>query len=340
MRVVDEVSRGCDVLGPMENPHPELRVHWLRGGSCAVSVAGMWKRKFVAPIRSAQTLLLGLCLAVAGGCDKPEPAAAAPGGQGAVPAVPGAQADTVAFQYKAGTQSLKQNAKVTFVVSGGQSGEMAADFTALLGMSDAGGSIKVNYSVAELRDLKLTGALQPKPKGDEPADPSAKFKALTGASIVSVSGKVDKDKTKALPENAKHAPGMRQFVECFRLPELPEQPLAMGVPVTVEEEEEIDFMGGMKMPTESESIFTLVSVDDSTGKRLATIKVEGETSGALEHPQAGMISLESSEEHTLIFNLDDQVPVSITAEATQSMTFGSQGGAEFSYSLNGTYEPG
>lgn len=299
----------------------------------------MWKRKFVAPIRSAQTLLLGLCLAVAGGCDKPDTAPPAPGGDGATPAVPGAQA-AVAFQYKVGAQKLKQNAKVTFVVSGGQSGEMSADFTALLDMQDAGGAIKVNYSVAELRDLKLSGALEPKPKEGEATDPKEKFKALTGASIVSATGEVDKEKTKALPENAKQEPGMGQFIEFFRLPELPEKPLAMGVPVTVEEEEEIDFMGGMKMPTESESIFTLVSVDDSSGKRLATIKVEGETSGALEHPQAGMITLEAAEEHTLIFNLDDQVPVSVNAEATQSMTFGSQGGAEFTYSLQGTYEPG
>jgi len=300
----------------------------------------MWKRKFVAPIRSAQTLLLGLCLAVAGGCDKPNPAAPAPGGGGATPAVPGAQAEGVAFQYKVGAQKLKQNAKVTFVVAGGQSGEMSADFTALLDMSDVGGAIKVNYSVAELRDLKLSGALQPKPKEGENVDPSQKFRELTGAAIVSATGEVDKEKTKALPENAKQEPGMSQFTEFFRLPELPKKPLTMGVPVTVEEEEEIDFMGGMKMPTESESIFTLVSVDNSSGKRLATIKVEGETSGALEHPQAGMISLEAAEEHTLIFNLDDQVPVSIKAGATQSLTFGSQGAADFTYSLEGTYEPG
>ncbi len=298
----------------------------------------MSKRIFAANVHS---LLLGLCLATAGGCDKPAADNPAPGGDGGTPAVAAPAAGAITLTYKNAAHKLKQNSKVKFTVSGAQAGELNADFSAMLDVSDAGGDLKVAYSVAELRSLELTGALKPKAKdGAEAPDPAEKFKVLTGASIVSPTGKPDKDKTKALPENADHKPETAQFTTFFQLPELPEKPLSVGVPVTVEKEEDIDFMGGMKMPTESESIFTLVSVDDSSGKKLATVKIEGETSGALEHPQAGMISLDATEEHTLVFNLDDQVPVSVTAEATQAMTFGSQGGAEFSYTLNATYEPG
>ncbi len=298
----------------------------------------MLKSKCVACVH---TLLLGLCLAASGGCDKPTADNPPPGGGGAAPVDAPAASNTISLAYKTAAHKIKQSSQVKFNISGAQAGELSADFSALLDISDAGGSLKVAYSVLEVRALNLTGVLKPKPDKDGATpDPNAKLKALTGATIVSTTGEPDSDRTKALPENADNKPEMAQFTAFFQLPELPAKPLALNVPVTVESEEEVDFMGGMKMPTESETIYTLTAVDNSSGKKLATVKIEGTTSGAIEHPQAGTISLDAEEDRTLVFNLDDQIPVSVNGTASQALVFGSQGSAEFAFQLGATYEPG
>ncbi len=86
----------------------------------------------------------------------------------------------------------------------------------------------------------------------------------------------------------------------------------------------------------------MIKVDTSTGKRLAELKIESETSGAKELSQGGrsmLISLDATSESTVVFNLDDQVPVRYNLEATQNFSFGSQGSGETRINFEATYSP-
>ena len=258
----------------------------------------------------------------------------------------------VVLRYKPGPTKIKEDLKVSFVASGGgQGGEMKADITGILDVSDASpDKLRVAFSILDVRQFELTGGMKPTPKDGKPVpDLNAKLKEAKGARIIDLLGETDKAATKALPENAAKKEGappdeldMSSFGSFLGLPsELPKDGLVEGKPVKVSKEEKENVFG-LEIDMETETTYTLVKVDNSSGKRLAEIRIESESSGAKEMAQGGkniMLSLDVTSESTLIFNLDDQLPVKNTLASTQNFSAGSEGGGEFRVNLDATYAP-
>lgn len=296
-------------------------------------------RRLVAPA------LLALLALSAPACKKaPEAGTAGPGG--AAPTGDGAL-----LRYKAAPVKLKEALQVSFVATGGGAGgEMKADVTGLLDITTTGADkLKVAYSMLEVRAFDLTGQMKPEPKDGQPVpDLKAKLQEAKGARIVDLLGDADKDATKALPENKKPEGDkadpydMSSFGAFLGLPpEMPKDPLPEGKPVKVKKEEKESLFGQLEIDMETETTYTLVKVDSSSGKRVAEIKIDSESSGANEIRQGSqsvMVSLDVTSEGTVWFNLDDQIPVRSHLESTQAFSAGPQGG-DFRIIIDATYEP-
>lgn len=323
----------------------------LRGPAGAVSVRAMLRRL----LRPSLALVLLTTASVAGtsGCKKaPDAGTAGPGGTGAGPT----QAGGTVLRYKTAPTKLKETIKVTFTLSGQQSGEFKVDATGLLDVSDAGnGKLRLNYSVLEVRQLDATGAVKPQPKDGQPApDLKAELLAGKGAKIIDLMGEIDEDATKALPENAKKAAEKDKEKEgegggfggnlasFLGLPSgLPTEGLTPGTPWKTKKEEK-ENLGPIAVDMEVDLTYTLVKIDNSSGKRLAELKIESEASGAKELSQGGqnmMISIDSNAESTIVFNLDDQIPVSAHIEVTQAGSYGNFGSGETRIVIDASYEP-
>lgn len=298
------------------------------------------------PLRALLVVSLGLALggpslATLSGCGKK-----ADGGGTTTPGDgPGggaAQGQGTALRYAPGAVKLKQSTTVSLTVSGGQSGSMKADLVGVLDVSgSAADKLKVAYSIAEVRDFTLSGVLAPKPKeGEAPKDLKAELAKAAGAEIIDLRGVTDEAATKALPENKREAESISDSVgEFLGLPQLPEPALAPGVAVKKEKEDTVALGGSLKIPVDEESTYTLVKISDEGGKKIAEIKFESESSGAVDAPQGGgMITVDSASEGTIFFNLDDKVPVRMHVEQTQNFAFGDQGG-ETQIVIDATYEP-
>jgi hypothetical protein len=226
---------------------------------------------------------------------------------------------------------------------------MKSDFSGLLDIKPQGADkLRVDYSVTDVRAFELTGNMNAKPKDGKPApDYKAKFLTAKGALIVDLLGDTDKAATKALPENAPKKEGtedefdMSGFGSFLGLPpELPKDGLVEGKPLKVSKEEKENVFG-LEIDMETETTYTLVKIDSSSGKRVAEIKIESESSGAKEMPGR-------QEHHALdrrllrgdpLFNLDDQLPVRSHIESTHQLQRRREGGGEFRVVMDATYEP-
>ncbi len=277
-------------------------------------------------------------------CKKSADTAVADGGGGA-PVAGG-----VTLRYKSAPLKLKENLTVDFTLSGGQTGGMKADMTGLLDITPSGAErLRVGFSVLEVRALDFLGAMKPEPKDGKPVpDFKANMLAAKGARIVDLLGDADKAATKALPENAPKKEGepvdendMSSFGSFLGLPsDMPKDGLVEGKPVKVSKEDKESFFG-IEIDMEVETTYTLVKVDNSSGKRIADIKIESESSGAKEMSMGGqtrMFSVEVASESLVVFNLDDQLPVRSHIESTSSFSAGQEGG-ETRVVMDATYEP-
>lgn len=269
---------------------------------------------------------------------------AGPGGGGG-----GEVAGGIDIRYKAGAFKLKQDAKFQLKISSPQGVQEAAiDLTGLLDVTEAGaGKLKVAFSVAEVRDVKLSDNFMPKPKeGEAPLDVKASLLAAKGAEVVDLKGDTDKEATKALPETAanKELKDAEAFGVGFASgflglpPQLPPQPLAEGTPFKTSEQKKQPTPMGLELDMDTTTTFTLLKIDSSSGKRIAEIKFESESSGAREE-RGMMISAEVASEGMIHFNLDDQIPVSLTLGSTYSMVFGTQGEAELRTTIESNFTP-
>ncbi len=295
----------------------------------------------------------GLATATAslGGCKKSGDSASPDGGGGSSGGGQTAGGGNL-LRYKPAATKLKENLNVSFsITGGGQAASMKADITGLLDISPSGAErLRVGFSVLEVRALELTGGMKPEAKDGKPApDAKASLLAATGARIVDLLGDTDKDATKALPENQKKPEGKEDEVDMSSFgsflglpPEMPKDGLVEGKPLKVSKEEKENFFGGMEIDMETETTYTLVKIDSSSGKRIADIKVESESSGAKELSQGGksmMISVDIASEATIVFNLDDQIPVRAHIESTTNFSAGTEGGGESRIVMDATYEP-
>lgn len=315
----------------------------LRGPARTVSVRAMLLRRLL-PSSFALALLTA-----ASACKKaPEAGTDGPGGGGG--AAGATQSGTV-LRYKAGPAKLKQTVKASFSASGdGGGGEAKVDLTGLLDVSPSGADkLKIAYTVLEVRQVDLTGSMKPEVKEGQPApDVKADVQAAKGARIVDLRGDEDKAATKGLAENAKSEKdkggGAGGMVGAFLglPPEMPKDGLAEGTPVKEHKEETTTIFGGIEIDMEIDTTYTLVKVDSSSGKRLAEVKIESEASGAKELAQGGqsmMLALDVTSEAVVVFNLDDQLPVSVKQQSTQAISAGPQGSFEIRFNSESSYEP-
>jgi hypothetical protein len=290
-------------------------------------------------------LSLAACKKTADTADAANPDAGGPGGS--TPAAGG-----IVLRYKPAATKLKENLNVSFTnTGGGQTGGMKSDFSGLLDIKPQGADkLRVDYSVTDVRAFELTGNMNAKPKDGKPApDYKAKFLTTKGALIVDLLGDTDKAATKALPENAPKKEGTEDEFDVSGFgsflglpPELPKDPLVEGKPLKVSKEEKQNFFGAFEIDMETETTYTLVKIDSSSGKRVADIKVESESSGAKELSQGGqtmMLSIDTSSEASFSVNLDDMLPVRSHIESTTNFNAGAQGGGETRVVMDATYEP-
>ena len=275
------------------------------------------------------------------GCKKNADSIPADGSSGGGEVAGGTQ-----LRYKPGDYKLKQDAKLTFKASSPQGVQEASlDVSGLLTVSPSGADrFKVAFTVSDVRQLDFSKEMLPKPKeGETAADPKTAMLAATGASIRDLRGETVEDATKALPENAglDKKEGVTAMVTSFAFgvfgpPELPEKTLVEGAPVKVSEQKEEAFFG-LKIPMDSTSTYTLIKIDASSGKRIAEVKYEAESSGAREEGKQ-MLTVDVNTEGTILFNLDDQLPVSRKGRQTTNISAGDMN-AEIANTFEATYAP-
>ena len=271
--------------------------------------------------------------------------------------------DGVALRYAAQPVKLEQIGQFdSNVRARGDYNEIAAKYTVGLELAPAGDKVKVMWSFADIDALDLKGSLAPKPGAEDPK--AAMLRLGKGAYLVDLRGEVDEDGSKTLPENdarRKEVDALKKQAEeaekagkpfeapvlaimqtiraMVSLPELPEAGLLVGKAVVSKTEEEVQlYEGGPKMPTETETTYTLVKIDTSGTKRIAEVQFESVTSGAAE-TQMGMLSLDSTTEGTMLFDIDGHIPVSIDLTSSQAFSSGSEQMFESTTMIKSTFEP-
>jgi hypothetical protein len=130
------------------------------------------------------------------------------------------------------------------------------------------------------------------------------------------------------------------FEGVFQLPTLPEAALEVGKEVKVQEEDTVPLGGdgGPKLPIDSESVFRLVKIDETGGRRLAEVEFSIEASGATEM-QGGMLVVDQTSEGSFVFDLTTNAPVRLDLTSSQTFSFGDNG-QEVTTIISSEYQPG
>ncbi len=264
----------------------------------------------------------------------------APGDGGAGAADPAS--GEVVLRYKVGAGKLSQAGKFDLNTSGGgQFGVATIEYTAILELEPQGDKLKVAWSLADIGKLEAKGMFEDTEGGE---DPKAFLVAeAKGAFLIDELGKLDEKASEGLPENAvrrarfekleadakaaggepKTSAGVKILAladSMVALPDVPKAGLVVGKPVTIEEEEDSE-MGGIVLPSETETTYTLVKIDASGGARIAELQIEAVTSGAAEVP-GGMLTVDMTTEGSMLFDIDAGLPVSYELTRSQSFAFG------------------
>ncbi len=267
----------------------------------------------------------------------------------------------IELRYGAAAAKLKQNGSIDMNTSGsGQFGQAAMEYSALLEFSPSGDKLKVVWSFADIGKLDLQGMFKDDGGGDTKSVLVAQGK---GAFLVDRRGELDEKATEGLAENTARREHFKKLGEeakanggkppagagaaqilaladaMIALPDLPKDPIAIGKTVVEEEQAETELGGsGVMMPTDTETKYTLVKIDDSGGQRIAELQVEQSTSGASEM-QGGMISLEGTIEGSILFDVDAGLPVSYKFTRSTMISFG-QNSFETTMMMQASFEKG
>lgn len=253
-----------------------------------------------------------------------------------------AAAGEVVLRYTLAAGKLSQAGKFDLnTTGGGQFGVATLEYTAALEMAPQGDKLKVAWALLEIGKLEAKGMFEDTEGGE---DPKAFLVAEgKGAFLVDAFGKLDEKASEGLPENAarrarfekleadakaaggevKTGSGIKILAladSMVAFPDLPKVGLVVGKPVVVEEEEDSE-MGGIVLPSETETTYTLVKIDDSGGSRIAEVQIEAVTSGAAEVP-GGMLTVDMTTEGSMLFDIDGGLPVSYELTRSQSFAFG------------------
>jgi hypothetical protein len=289
-------------------------------------------------------LAASVLLALAAGCEK-KSSLEVPGHDGADGAgatTQGPKAGTT-LRYEARPSKYRQKATWEMTQRGaGNYAEVALELSADIDVAQQSDRLKVVWAVVGVDKLDLKGALQVEP-GE---DPKAFLRQNGhGAYLTDLLGQADDMASQALPENAERNQKLdalrdeiRKKTEAgkpvrigagvqlisylppvLQLPSLPEQPLPTGEAVEVSSSEEAEIgETGLVLPIESSVTWTLVKIDASGGDRIAELQFVGLATGSTQ-ADSGQVMIESRNEGTLLFNLDQHMP--ITYEVSRMETF-------------------
>lgn len=305
-----------------------------------------------------------MCALVLGGCEKKStlvvPDEGAPSTEGDAPAKAPLEAGLV-LRYEAKPRKFKQTASLEMTQRGaGQYSEMKVGLSALVDVAQDSDRLKVAWTISGVDAMELKGSIAPS-GGDDPK--AFLQKHGRGAYLCDLLGEADPEASGSLSENTARNALLDQFqVEVaektaagepvpvrpgiqlltylppvLQLPSLPQETLPPGKEVRLERQEQAELDTGMVMPIDIEMIYVLVNVDTTGGSRIAELQFRGRAEGEGEGG-GGTIMIESSTEGTLLFDVDEKIPVSYEVSRTESFELGEFSG-ETTTLIRATWEP-
>ena len=241
-------------------------------------------------------------------------------------------AEGLRIRYPTEARTLAQTTTMSFSAQGGgQFAAVNAKFTAQAQLAGEGESLKHNWSIGDIEQWELKGAAITDKDGDNTAAPPW-LAGIAGAWIIDNRGEVDEKKSLALPENQNRWAELKDvnpqtaqmqlsyLLPALQMPPLPEIDLPVGKEVTRKTEEKAN-LGGLEIPVEKETTYHLLSVDDSSGERIAKVQVTVDESGDKEM-QGKNVVWSRTVEGTLHYNLDAQYAVGMKVVQEQSVAMG------------------
>jgi hypothetical protein len=280
----------------------------------------------------------------------------APGGGGGVPT---AKKGQTVLSYAVKPFKLEEHLKAGLTVGGDAKIDLKADVVGIVDVKPEGTDhLFVTATVSQVNAFTAVGeGFDPDKTEDQYKEEIKGGKAL---SVTDLLGDDDKEKTDAIPENAKkiaeaqarrdeaekkaeekeaaekegkEAPaegegegegeeegpkreaGPIPVAEFLGLPNLPKIGLELGKQVKLERQAEDRHLFGMlEVPVEVDYSYTLQSIEEVDGKKLATVDILIESGGAEDidaNGQTAFVSTLEETDITLVFDMTAQLPVSV-----------------------------
>jgi hypothetical protein len=205
-----------------------------------------------------------------------------------------------------------------------------------LDAAPASGKTKLHGKVVELVEYTGTGSLdaefmkqQMAKNGTADFDLLAALRGSEEWMIIDGRGELDEEATKALSENKQEEGMGASDFGLFNLPDLPTVPLEVGKAVALPTEEKEENMFGQTIPMEIDRTWTLVSITDVGGRKVATLDVKSESSGAAElqgQGGGGMLAIGQEAHFVVEFDVDARVPISLNGDSMFELSF--EGGGQ------------
>lgn len=253
------------------------------------------------------------------------------------------------LEYPSEAFTLATNMTMALEVSGMGNGSLELEVKGTVTAQPEGGKLRITSTVDEVDNFAASGDMAPE---DGPENPQESLIGLQSWKIASLRGEEDEEATKALEENKAREAALEKKVEDARangeqyqptlaetlggspieLPDLPDVGLEEGKKVEIPTENDERPLGGDSVPVEVDRSYTMKSIDDSSGQRIATIDFLSVGSGAKEFQgQEGnvLVSYDEETEGRLVFNLDTKLPVSLVVEQASAINFGERAVEQF-----------
>lgn len=205
-----------------------------------------------------------------------------------------------------------------------------------LDAAPAQGKTKLHGKVVELVEYTGSGSLdaefmkqQLAKAGTPDFDLVAALRSSEEWMIVDGHGELDEAATKALTENSKEETMGASDFGLFNLPDLPAVPLEVGKATILPTEEKEENVFGQTVPMEIDRTWTLVSLEDVGGRKVAKLDVTSESSGAAElsgEGGSGMLAIGQESHFVIEFDVEAKIPISLDGESMFELSF--EGGGQ------------
>ncbi|MCH9685945.1 MAG: hypothetical protein K0V04_31210 [Deltaproteobacteria bacterium] len=261
--------------------------------------------------------------------------------------------NSVLLRYAAPATVLEQQLQLDLThTSVGSYVEATLRLRAALELETKGEALHVAWALSDIETLELGGTAEPE---DTASSRTLLMDHGQGSTVSDVHGQLDALATSAAAPNAAReralsgedgAPPspigvllMTALEEQLRLPRLPTQALALDQPVEIEEESETVLADAeLVLPTTTVLRFTLRSVDDagiaSVAVELASV-AQPDTDPDAED-SGPRVRLETRSEGTLLFDVQQGIPVSLALTRNELIQLGERQG-ERSLNSNSQY---